>query len=127
LMVNTDISPNNDEVQTIGWMSDNIEPYSKILVNDKNNNIVIGTKTMTFCEVCYIDDIFPEGYNQSEYIQQIHHLKDNDIRYFVISVEYLSQPLNSSVFIKNYLIPDFYNVTLCQFGNYNITYAPFFN
>lgn len=115
------VRANDDEIQTIGWMSENIPQDSNILI-EKNYHIMHGIRTLTFGNSYYIDDIFN---NESEYIQQIYYLKDNNIRYMLISQSGINQSSNLFLFINNTLIPNFYNVTLFKTGEVSIYYAPY--
>lgn len=112
---------NDDEVQIIGWASENI-PYNSNIIIENNKRLTNGLKTMTFCRVYYINEIFKkEKYNQTEFDEKIEFLKFNGYQYILVSQNFITKYNNGRFFINN-----FYNNTLYQCGGYNISYAPYF-
>jgi len=120
-MVNSDRIINDEEAMTIGWISENIPPDSKIVITNFPYQCAI---TMTYSTVFYADEIFNNNNPLNE--QQLIFLITSNIRYIIISREFISQSSNVSIFINEYLIPNFYNVTLYQNREFNVSYAPFF-
>ena len=116
----------NTQIETLSWISENIPLHSSVLVGD-NFFMGVGVKTITFVSQSFFYDIFKEEFNISKCIEQIGLLKNNTIKYAVISQFFISYYLNKSVFTNNILIPNFYNITLYQNGDLSVYYAPYFN
>ena len=116
-----------EEIEIIGWMSENISPDSNILLYKYNYPFEIGIFTAVNGYIFYFNRIFDKTNNQTERLEEIDDLKDRDIEYFLISEDSFLEHTNRSSFTRNYLIPNFYNETLKEFDNYIIYYAPYFD
>lgn len=117
---------NKEEIKLYGWMSENIHPDSRILIENKYN-IRLGVLSITYAEYFFIHDFFDSDDIQSEMIDEINDLRDEKIQYLCISKDFLFDDVNVSVFIKTYLIPNFYNESEYESDNYRIYYAPYFD
>ncbi|MEE9379292.1 MAG: hypothetical protein V3V33_14810 [Candidatus Lokiarchaeia archaeon] len=115
----------DDKIEVIGWASENI-PYNTSILIYKDFQLRYGIRSMTKGYGYFIESIFKDEYNQTELIWQIDHLKINRIKYALISQNYITHYLNISTFINGYLIPNFYNNTIHQYGDLTLYYAPFF-
>lgn len=116
----------NTQIETLGWISENIPIYSGVIVGD-NFFMGVGTDSITFVRQYFFYEIFKGEYNGTKCIDQIGVLKNNTIQYAIISQFFISYFLNKSDFTNNILIPSFYNVTLYQDGDLSIHYAPYFD
>ena len=77
--------------------------------------------------IVYIEDIFKSDFNYTELINEIDYLKENDIKYLLISEDFLSESSDDAYFVRSYLKPYFYNETKYESDNYRILYAPYFD
>ena len=77
----------------------------------------------------FINDIFEKNVNYTENVEKIDDLKDDDIEYLLVSEDYLEESDSSDRvhFVKNYLIPNFYNETEHETDDYRLYYAPYFD
>ena len=116
----------SDDVKTVIWISNNIPDNSYFLM--ENHYIIrLGIESMINGESFFIHHIFKSDYNETELIEEIDELKDNDIEYLLITEDFLSESSDVSRFFKYYLIPNFYNDSLKEIGDYRIYYAPYFD
>ncbi|MFX0186783.1 MAG: hypothetical protein ACFE8A_03505 [Candidatus Hodarchaeota archaeon] len=115
-----------DEIEMFSWMSDNIPEDSKILME---NDFVLKIGTLLLASSYYIilNDVFESRANPTERNEEISDLKDDKIKYFLISEDYFEDQNNRTVFVKNYLIPRLYNETKKEIGDLTLYYAPFFD
>jgi len=123
---NSNFRYTDTQIETLGWISENIPIHSGIVVGD-NFFMGVGTDSITFVRQYFFYDIFEVEYNETKCIEQIGYLKNKTIQYAVISQFFISYYLNKSDFTNNFLIPNFYNVTLYQYGDLSVHYAPFFD
>ena len=120
------------QINTLGWISDNIPIHSKVLVGD-NFFMGVGINSINFFNHYFFDEIFKAEYNEIENIQLIEYLKQDNMKYLVINSFFISYYLNKSDFVYNILIPNFYNDTLYEckeeqvIGAITVYYAPYFN
>ena len=117
----------DEEVQIISWMSENFPIDTKILLYDYDYVIRLGIMSSFSYGIAYIDKIFKSDYNYTELINEIDYLKENDIKYLLVSEDYLSECSDEVIFVKSYLKPYFYNETEYESDNYRILYAPYFD
>ena len=116
----------SDDVKTVIWISNNIPDNSYFLM--ENHYIIrLGIESMINGESFFIHHIFKSDYNETELIEEIDELKDNEIEYLLITEDFLSESSDVSRFFKYYLIPNFYNDSLKEIGDYRIYYAPYFD
>ncbi len=118
--------PTDEEIELFSWMSENISPDSNFLI-DNEYIIRVGIFSMVNGRYFFINDYFESDYNQTENIEQIKDLKGDDIEYLLIHEDYLFGSSNRSRFIRNYLIPYFYNETEHETNHYRLYYAPYFD
>lgn len=120
--------PKEEEIEIIGWMSENIPPDSNILT-DYNYIIRLGIFSMVNARYYFINDIFEKDVNITENIEEIEYLIDNDIEYLLVSEDYLEESDSSDRvhFVKNYLIPNFYNETEHETDDYEVYSASYFD
>jgi len=123
---NADFRYTDSQVETLGWISENIPMRTGILVGD-NFFMGVGTKTITYVRQYFFYDIFEAEFNETKCIEQIGFLKNNSIQYAVISQFFISYYLNKSDFVNTVLVPNFYNVTLYHNGDLTVYYAPYFD
>jgi hypothetical protein len=116
----------DNEVLVIGWVSENLPRNSRIMI-ERTYDIERGLQTMTICRVYYIHKEINENINEAEYNKTINHLKDNEIEYLLISMDFLADSKNISLFVKNYLRSDFYSEKVYDNDDYVIYYAPYFD
>jgi hypothetical protein len=124
---NTDNKIKNEEVQVIGWISENVPIDSKFLLYEYDYPIRLGIMTSNSYDIYYIDDIFPSDYNYTELINEIEFLMENEIEYLIVREDYLSETNDEVFFVNTYLIPHFYNDSLYESDNYELYYAPYFD
>ena len=114
------------DILVIGWASENLPRNSKILI-EKTYDIERGLKTMTYCRIYYINTELEEDVNETVNIERIRDLKKAKIKYLLISKDYLEKSSSLASFIKNYLIPYFYNQSEYENSDYIVYYAPYFD
>ena len=117
----------DDEIQIIGWMSENLPIDSKILLYDFDYILQLGIKSTFSPYIYYIDKIFKSDYNYTELINEIEELRENKIKYLLLSKDYLEESSEEVLFVKYYLKPNFYNESLHETGDYKLYYAPYFD
>ncbi|MHA1294346.1 MAG: hypothetical protein ACTSQJ_17010, partial [Promethearchaeota archaeon] len=114
----------NYEVQIIGWSIDNIPENSKILVDDY---ITLKThlRDINKWEIYSIDDVFDENNNESQNLEQIKYIREKNIQYAILYKHpyYINEDLFN--FLENFLIPNYYNETLYEYGELAVYYASF--
>jgi hypothetical protein len=107
-------------------MSENVPEDSRILM-DEDYIIRVGIFSMINGRYYFINNYFKSDYNQTENIEQIEDLKEDDIEYLLIHEDYLYGSSNRSRFIRSYLIPYFYNESEHKTDHYRLYYAPYFD
>ena len=107
-------------------MSENIEEDSNILI-EEDYIIRVGIFSMVNGRYFFINDYFKSDYNQTENIEKIEDLKEEDIEYLLIHKDFLYANSNRSRFIRNYLRPYFYNESEYETEHYRLYFAPFFD
>ncbi len=115
----------NNKIRIIGYVSENIPHKSKILTED-DPHIMQGLYSMTSCRPFKISEHIKEEYNEIQLNDRIQSFKNHEIKYLIVSEDLLSQTTNVSRFIKNRLIPEFYNETEYETSDWTIYYAPYF-
>jgi len=123
---NTNTKPSKDEIEVIGWMSENLPEDSKIII-EYNYMVRLGVYSMSYASIYYIHYIFKSDYTQTELLEEIDFLRDEEIQYLLVSKEYFSENGTVQFFIRNYVIPNFYNQTEYDSDEFRIYYAPFFD
>lgn len=116
----------NNEILVIGWASENLPEDSKIII-ERTYNIDRGLQTMTTSRIYYLNEEFKEDINVTENIKRIERMKSTEIEYLLVSKDYLSESNNISIFVKHYLIPDFYYEKVYENDDYLVFYAPYFD
>ena len=118
--------PREEEIELLGWMSENIPEDSRILI-DRDYIIRVGIFSMVNGRYYFINDYFKSDYNQTENIEEIEDLKEDEIEYLLIHEDYLYGSSNRSKFVRRYLIPFFYNDSKHKTNHYRLYQAPFFD
>ena len=116
----------DNEVLVIGWASENLPRNSRILI-EGNFDLERGLQTMTYCKIFHISKEFNENANETENIEEIEDLEERDIKYLLVSKDYLEKSTSLSSFIRRYLIPNFYNESKYENPEYLVYYAPYFD
>ena len=116
----------DSDVLVIGWASENLPRNSKIMT-EANFDVERGLQTMTYCRIYYIYKEFKDNVNETENVDRINNLKEKEIKYILISKDYLERSSSLASFIKNYLIPNFYNQSEYENSDYIVNYAPYFD
>ncbi|MFX1443901.1 MAG: hypothetical protein ACFFHV_10845 [Promethearchaeota archaeon] len=119
-------APKDEEIELLSWMSENIPLDSNFLI-DNDYIIRIGIFSMVNGRYFFIKDYFKSDYNETENIERIDDLIDDNIEYLLIHEDLLYDSSNSSRFIRNYLIPNFYNESEHRTTHYRLYYAPYFD
>ncbi len=114
------------QINTLDWISENIPIRSGVLVGD-NFFMGVGVDSITFVRQYFFYDIFETELNETQCVQNIEYLKNETIQYVVISQFFISYYLNKLNFTNNILLADFYNITLFQYGDLSVHYAPYFD
>ena len=117
----------NDQVKLIGWMSEELPLNTKVLLYDDDYNIRTGISVTFSYNIYYVYNIFESDKNYTELIDEVDYLKDKNIKYFIVTEDYLSENGDEIFFVKTYLIPNFYNETEYETGDYRLYYAPYFD
>jgi hypothetical protein len=123
---NTKNKPNDEEIKLLGWMSENIDRESNILI-EEDYFIRRGIFSMVNGRNYFIDDIFESDETVTENLEEIDYLIDNEIEYLLIHEDLLYGSSNMSKFIRNYLRPNFYNESEYETEHYILYYAPYFD
>ena len=118
--------PQEEKIELLGWMSENIDRETNILI-EEDYIIRVGIFSMVNGRYYFIDDIFESDATITENIEEIDYLKDHDIEYMLIHEDYLYGSSNRSKFIRNYLRPLFYNESEYETNHYRLYYAPYFD
>jgi len=118
--------PKDEEIELLNWMSKNVPPDSKILM-EKDYVLRVGIFSMVNGRYYFIEDYFDRDNNITENIEVIEDLKDEDMEYMLISEDFLYGSSNRSKFIRHYLRPNFYNETEHETNHYRLYYAPYFD
>jgi len=118
--------PDDEEIEIISWMSEHIPRDSTFLI-ESNYVIEVGIISMVNGWYHYIHHWFKSDYNETENINVIEDLIDNELEYLLVSKDFLNENSNRSRFIKIYLIPYFYNESEYQTRNLRLYYAPYFD
>jgi hypothetical protein len=116
----------NNEILVIGWASEHLPEDSKIII-ERTYNIERGLMTMTHFKIYYLEEEFDEDVNMTQNISKINRMKNKEIEYLLVSKDYLSNSDNLSIFVDDYLIPDFYYDKVYENEDYLIYYAPYFD
>jgi hypothetical protein len=82
---------------------------------------------MTHFKIYYLEEEFDEDVNMTQNISKINRMKNKEIEYLLVSKDYLSNSDNLSIFVDDYLIPDFYYDKVYENEDYLIYYAPYFD
>ncbi|MFX1383368.1 MAG: hypothetical protein ACFFBP_13075, partial [Promethearchaeota archaeon] len=115
-----------EEIELFSWMSKNLPDDSEILI-ENSYGIRLGIFSLTNAEYHFINDYFDADDTKSEMIDEIKELRDGEIEYICLTRNFLNDDNNVSVFIRSYLIPQFYNQSEYKSENYRIYYAPYFD
>ena len=118
--------PKEEEIELLSWMSENIPEDSNILI-DEEYIIRVGIFSMVNGRYYFINDYFDKDNNQTENIEEIDDLKDDEIEYLLIHEDNLYGSSNRSKFIRSYLVPFFYNDSKHKTDHYRLYYAPYFD
>lgn len=121
----------DEEAQVIGWMSENIPKESTILSEKPvNSHFSRGLGSMTNCHIHYFYNVFPsslfsDGIDFDNLDEIFDFIFDKKINYFVHNLDFDIVLSNGTRFIEDWLIPNFYNVFLYEYGGLTVYYASF--
>ncbi|MBN1800500.1 MAG: hypothetical protein JW891_03290 [Candidatus Lokiarchaeota archaeon] len=113
--VGTNNNLNQEEIQTLGWISENLPYSSRILINN-DYYLQTGIKSLTYCKYWFLESCFNKSlYEKPEFDQRINYLTILHIEYFLASSDFEMIYTNGTEFIEN-----FYNITVYQNNKYTL-------
>ena len=116
-----------DNIEMISWTTEDLSSDSKVLMEKDEFTLKVGILFLSNSQPYFLENYISADAIYPERCEEINDLIEEKVKYFLISDEFFDDLNNRTVFVRNFLIPHFYNETLKESGKLTLYYAPFFD
>ena len=116
-----------EDIEMISWTAEDLPSGSKVLLEKDEYPLKVGISFLSNSQPFYLENYISDEASYPDRCEEINSLQKKKIKYFLISDDFFEDLNNRTVFIRNILIPNFYNETLKESGKLTLYYAPFFD